>query len=284
MEQTHAHDHDHDHAHGEAHDHDHVHAHDHEHPHDHDHAHGHEHAHDHDHGQQVHEHHDWLSQSYVDEWIGTDATRDEHRRPLLRRVANFIPFSHDADIRVLDIGAGYGALSQEVLQLFPKATVVCHDYSEAMFKHARERLAWAGDRVSFVQADLFDPHWSEALRGPFDAVVSSICIHNLRDPQRIKAVYQEIFPLVWQRGAFLNCDLVRPAGAAVTEAYQRDRALLEGAERTGRGRGMGGQRITDDAAEPATLENQLGWLREAGFKEVDCLLKDRQSVILAAFR
>jgi tRNA (cmo5U34)-methyltransferase len=143
-------------------------------------------------------------------------------------------------------------------------------------------LAWAGDRVSFAKCDLFDPSWASALRGPFDAIVSSICIHNLRDPQRIKAVYQEVFPLVWQRGAFLNCDLVRPAGPSITEAYQRDRALREG-ERE-RGRGMQGRRVTDDATEPATLENQLRWLREAGFKEVDCLLKDRQSVVLAAFR
>jgi hypothetical protein len=47
---------------------------------------------------------------------------------------------------------------------------------------------------------------------------------------------------------------------------------------------MQGRRVTNDATEPATLENQLRWLREAGFKEVDCLLKDRQSVVLAAFR
>jgi tRNA (cmo5U34)-methyltransferase len=277
----------HTHTHESAHDHDHVHDHDHGPDHDHGHAHAHDHDHDHDHGHShshatVQDHHDWQSQDYVNHWISSDATRDNERRPLLRRVANFIPFSHDADIHVLDIGAGYGMLSQEVLELFPKATVVCQDYSDPMIEHARERLAWAGDRVSFVKCDLFDPEWTKALQGPFDAVVSSICIHNLRDPKRIKAVYQEVFPLVWQRGAFLNCDHVRPAGPAITQAYRRDLMLLEGRERSGGG--LDRRIYTNDADELATLETQLRWLREAGFKEVDCLWKDRQSAILAAFR
>src|SRR5207237_2956762 len=98
-------------THDHGHEHEAEHAHTHDHGHEHDHDHGHDHG--HEHGRPAYDHHDWLSQPYVDHWISSDATRDEERRPLLRRVANFIPFSHAADIRVLDIGAGYGALGQE---------------------------------------------------------------------------------------------------------------------------------------------------------------------------
>jgi tRNA (cmo5U34)-methyltransferase len=237
------------------------------------HTHGHE-------GGRAHAHHDWHSAAYVDDWISGDHTRDSERLPLLRRVANFIPFSHDAQIRVLDIGAGYGALSQQVLELFPNAAVICQDYSDPMIGHARERLAWAGSRVSFVKADLYDPEWTAELQRPFDAVVSSICIHNLRDPQRIHAVYDEVFPLVWTKGAFLNCDLVRVPGPLIADAFRRDRALGENGPAIGGGQGMGGP--AED--EPATLENQLRWLRGSGFTEVDCLWKERQNVVLGAFR
>src|SRR5438552_8708471 len=247
--ETHVHEQGHEHEHEDAHDHghepDHDHGHEHDHARAHDHGHEHDHEHDHDHGhiheqtqaQTVHDHHDWQSQAYVDEWISGDHTRDDDRAPLLRRVANFIPFSHEAQIRVLDIGAGYGALSQQVLELFPNATLVCQDYSDPMIGHAREWLAWAGARVSFVKSDLFDPKWTVDLPGPFDAVVSSICIHNLRDPRRIKAVYAEVFPLVWMKGAFLNCDLVRVPSPTIAEAYRRDRALHEDGPAIGGGGG-----------------------------------------------
>ena len=107
-----------------------------------------------------HPRHDWQSPEYVDHWISTDVTRDEERKPRLRRLATFIPFPFEAPIRVLDIGAGYGALSQQVLEVFPNASVVCHDFSEPMFEHARQRLAWAGPRVSFMKADLREASWT----------------------------------------------------------------------------------------------------------------------------
>ena len=40
----------------------------------------------------------------------------------------------------------------------------------------------------------------------------------------------------------------------------------------------------DDAGEPPTLENQVRWLREAGFDEVECFSKEGQQTIIAAYR
>src|SRR5262249_37447762 len=42
------------------------------------------------------------------------------------------------------------------------------------------------------------------------------------------------------------------------------------------------QRIA--AHEPTTLANQLRWLLEAGFDEVECFARDRTGVLLGAFR
>ncbi|HEX6513251.1 MAG TPA: class I SAM-dependent methyltransferase, partial [Chloroflexota bacterium] len=103
--------------------------------------------------------HDWNSKDYVDHWIDSARTRDEQRVLQLRKMLSFIPKSPDAPIRVLDVGGGYGLLSQQALELFPRASLVLHDYSEPMFEHARGRLAWAGSRLSFAKADLFDPAW-----------------------------------------------------------------------------------------------------------------------------
>lgn len=193
-----------------------------------------------------HGHHDWHSHAYVDQWISTDATRDEERQPLLRRVAELIPDPVDAAIRVLDVGAGYGALSQCVLARFQQAQVVCQDFSKPMFAHARERLAGSLERVSFVTSDLMEPHWTSALGDPFDAVVSAIAIHNVRYPERIRAIYGEIAGVLAPGGCFFNCDLV--------------------------------------FGEPATLDVQLDWLRDDGLQGVDCFWQQGRSVIIGGFK
>src|ERR1700719_2351979 len=53
--------------------------------------------------------HDWHSTDYVAAWITRDAARDPKRRPLLRQMLSFAPFPRDAELGVLDVGAGYGA-------------------------------------------------------------------------------------------------------------------------------------------------------------------------------
>ena len=67
--------------------------------------------------------HDWHSQSYVEEWIARDLLRDEERRTRLRKMLSVAAFSPDTAISVLDVGGGYGMVTEEVLRAFPHARV-----------------------------------------------------------------------------------------------------------------------------------------------------------------
>lgn len=189
-----------------------------------------------------HGHHDWHSEEYVRGWIEGDVTRDGERRPVLRRMVRLLPFEGDAAIRVLDVGGGYGMLTREVLEEYPNSRVVLHDFSGPMLAHAARRLAGALDRVQFARADLRDPAWTDAVGGPFDAVVSSITLHNVREPERVRAIYREIRPLVGDGGCLANLDLTFPG--------------LE-------------------------VEAQLAWLAEAGFRHVHCPFEyERQALVM----
>jgi ubiquinone/menaquinone biosynthesis C-methylase UbiE len=90
----------------------------------------------------------------------------------------------------LDVGAGYGVVTEEVLQAFPAAHVTLQDYSQPMLDHARRRLARYSNQLSYVICDLTDPSWPQAVGGPFDLAVSAIALHNLRDPEKIFACYR----------------------------------------------------------------------------------------------
>ena len=105
----------------------------------------HDHQHDHDHG---HAPHDWHSQTYVDEWIKRDESRDDERRPRIRQMIAMAMLPHDAALNVLDVGGGYGYVTDEVLHAFPNAHVTLQDYSELMLARAREHLAKSAGQLS----------------------------------------------------------------------------------------------------------------------------------------
>src|SRR4051812_7721721 len=150
--------------------------------------------------------HNWHSEAYVEEWIG--GWDGEERRALLRQIAHLIPHDPSEQIRVLDVGGGWGPVSRVVLEAYPEARITLHDFSGPMLDEARQRLAPYGNRTRFVQSDLLSAEWTKGIDGPFDAVVSSLAIHNVRFPDRIRAIYQEIFPLVAPGGCFLNLDMI----------------------------------------------------------------------------
>ena len=152
-------------------------------------------------------HHDWHSEQYVTDWIAHDVARDPERRPRLQQMLEMAPFPRAAAIEVLDVGAGYGAVSEEVLKRFPNARVTLQDYSQPMLAEAQRRLAPHAAGLTYVTADLTDPAWPQAVGGPFDLAVSAIALHNLRDPAKIFACYRAIHDLLRPDGRFLDYDL-----------------------------------------------------------------------------
>lgn len=193
----------------------------HDHDHDHDHAHGHTHA-----------PHDWHSQSYVDDWIKRDFSRDDERRPRIRQMIALAKLPREAAIEVLDIGAGYGFVTEEVLHAFPNARVTLQDYSDLMLAHAREHLTKSRKQLSFVLADLTDPAWSERVGGPFDLIVSAIAIHNLRKLEMIAACYRGIAQLLKSGAPFLDYDLFPIAGGIETHIGMMQEAGMSRVSRT----------------------------------------------------
>ena len=176
-------------------------------------------------------HHNWHSAEYVDHWISHDLTNDDDRRPHLREMMGHAPFPSDAALEIVDIGAGYGVVSEQALIAFPNARVTLLDYSEPMLGHARERLAQYADRIESRIVDLSTPSWTDGLTNTFDVAVSGLVFHNLMGERNFQDMYKETFSLLKPGGAFLDYDLVSFTGG---------------------------------------LEQHLEWLRLAGFGSVEC--------------
>lgn len=157
------------------------------------------------------DHHDWSSQKYVAQWAERQDEREVDRQEIFRLIAMSLPFEQKAAARILDLGAGYGALAQFLLEHFPNATAVCQDGSAEMAKLGRRRMSALKGRFKYVLCDFSKPGWSRKIDGPFAAAVSSIAIHNVRSPDIIRSIYQESFSLIETGGCFLNFDRMTPS-------------------------------------------------------------------------
>ncbi|HTN71560.1 MAG TPA: class I SAM-dependent methyltransferase [Methylomirabilota bacterium] len=190
-----------------------------------------------------HDHHDWDSEKYVSNWAeGQDKKEDQRQEPF-QVMARTIPYDKNLSIRILDVGAGYGALTQALLNYFPNATAICQDGSKEMAKLGQERMAKLKGRFDYVLCDFSKPGWSRKLTGPFEAVVSSIAIHNVRSPEIMERIYKDIFPLVKTGGCFINFDRERPP-----------------------------------------LEDQMKWLRDAGFQDVQRFWRSENRALFGGFK
>jgi tRNA (cmo5U34)-methyltransferase len=232
------------------------------------------------------DHHDWTSEAYVDEWVSRQQADDPRRAERFQLMCDLFPFPSDATVTILDVGSGYGPLSRFILERFPNATCVGQDGSEPMLTRARRLTGVFGERFIPYQSDLFDPDWLPKPFGPFDAAVSSSCLHNLRDFRRIGEIYAELRARLKPGGAFLNLDLVNAPTAELQQRYtsvataRRQRAgdarhdidaMVRRADRSPADVGSG--------PFPANLEQQLAALKAAGFKAVDCFWKDLQRAL-----
>ena len=187
-----------------------------------------------------------------------------------------LDYPREAHIRVLELGAGTGILSQMIADAFPNARLTMVDISSEMLALAKKRL---GDdpRFRYMQADIT----LLALPGEFDAIVSALVIHHLKDDEK-HLLYEDIYKALAPNGIFINAEQVRGPTAALEKRYDdmwlaEVRALGASDEELSQAR----KRMAED--RPATLEVQLAWLREAGFRHVDCWYKrDRFAVFSGA--
>ena len=201
------------------------------------------------------------------------------RREQLDFLIDLLPWPREEPIRVLDLGCGFGAITEEILGNYPHATVTSVDGSEEMMKLARVRLAKYGDRVRLHFADLADPSWHRGVTGPFHAAVSAVAIHHLVDDRK-RELYREIYGLVAQGGIFLNDEAVAtPPGFRDRFEALHYRAVQE-QERAKYGTARSVEHLHAEAEEQrrlagqhshlAPLPTQLAWVSEAGFQSVDC--------------
>jgi tRNA (cmo5U34)-methyltransferase len=173
-----------------------------------------------------------------------------------------LPFGASDGICILDLGAGPGVLSGLALRRLPNARAHVFDLAENMLAGARNALKEFAGRVTFQKGDFGEADFGSG----YDLVLSGLAVHHLEDGEK-RILFRRIFSALNPDGLLLIRDIVRGETDRLNEQYERlwcsyirsmnedDRSLMD--------------RYHDEDV-PATVEDQMAWLREAGFTDVGC--------------
>jgi tRNA (cmo5U34)-methyltransferase len=185
--------------------------------------------------------------------------------------------------KILDLGAGTGLLTSYIHERYPRGHFTLLDLSEEMLEVARSRMNNAPENnysenndpnFSYIVGDYLKHDFGET----YDIIVSSLSIHHLEHQDK-EFLYQKIYQHLNQGGVFINADQVSGPHPANEEEYQRnwmekiDVGSLSESEK----------KIILDRMKldnPASLQDNLKWLEEIGFKDVDVYYKYYNFVVL----
>ena len=201
------------------------------------------------------------------------------REEQLATLITQIPFGVDESFRIVELACGGGSLARALMELYPRATLLAMDGSSSMLRAARQRLVGFGSRAEVASFDLAADDWYVRIEGA-GCVISTLAVHHLPDEGK-RRLFRSVFDRLHQTGALLIADVIagfRPQTWGLhADLYDRiakaqslsstgSRNLVEQLEREE----WNLFRHPDPVDMPATIGEQLAWLGEAGFRDVDC--------------
>ena len=195
-----------------------------------------------------------------------------------RTALELMPFKPDDRFEVLDLGAGTGILSGMIAEAFPKSRLTLFDVTPEMLIIARARLKPLSKRVRFVTADFA----MDAQTKSYDAVVSALALHHLPDSGK-RHLFSDVFKYLTPGGAFINADQVA-GDTAASDRRSRELWMARARELKIAERDLEAalERMKQDL--PATVGQQLVWMRDAGFIDVACSYRNLIFAVLSGVK
>jgi tRNA (cmo5U34)-methyltransferase len=179
-----------------------------------------------------------------------------------------IPFGKSSVIKVVDLGCGTGTISKRVKSVFSKAEITCLDVAENMIEMARNKLSGQSN-IKYQLGDFNHFHFGEQ----YDVAISSLSLHHLVRDEDKRTFYRKIYKALTPGGIFYNADNVIASNDYLQDIYMNKwKQFMR-------------KKISEEEIEnnwipryyvedrPAKLVDQLIWLKEIGFTDVDVIWK-----------
>ena len=174
---------------------------------------------------------------------------------------------------ILDLGIGTGALAEVCLRTLPRGSVIGIDSDPEILKMARTRLQHHGG------LELREESFLELALPSADLIVASFSLHHVPEPAAKKKLFFRCREALGTGGALLMADCFPPSSAdRAEEGWLAWRRHLERFYSPDEVRGFFDAWAEEDTHFP--LADELGWLKEAGFRTDVAWRKDLFAVLV----
>ena len=206
-------------------------------------------------------------------------TQREHIIPEMRQfygTAVWAAESEEPAPEILDIGAGTGLFSAYMLEKFPEARLTLVDIAENMLEMAQQRFSGRG-HTRYIVSD----YSTGDLGGPYDLACSALSIHHLATEDK-RRLFRRVFSALKPGGMFVNADQADGETLYFRQRYLEywNEFLKSGPMTEAQHREILKRR--DELDRNEKLSDQLRWLREAGFPDVDVVYRNRTFIVTVA--
>jgi len=208
---------------------------------------------------------------------------DENRRKFIpcfddyyAASTNFVAKTLDFEPkRIFDLGSGTGLLPSFWFKYFPNAEYVLCDIAQEMLEVAKKRF----EGIPNVKYEALD--YSKNLpSGKVDLIISALSIHHLEHEAK-KSLFKNIRSALSECGVFVNYDQFCSENPELNEKIER--YWINGIKnsclpQTEYERWLERKKLDRECS----VSQELNWLKEAGFKNADCIYSSGKFAVIVA--
>lgn len=167
---------------------------------------------------------------------------------------------------ILDLGAGTGILTELLHQSHPQSRITLVDMSANMLDKAKNKFNNI-DNFTYIE----DNYLTMDFKDNYDIIISSLSIHHLNDKEKY-TLYKRIYQHLNNHGVFINADEVIAPTDTLEKLYvEKETTHLLKQDLTNDEKDEILYRRTLDT--PSTLKDNLTWLDDIGYENVDVIYK-----------
>lgn len=176
---------------------------------------------------------------------------------------------------IFDLGSGTGLLPSFWFKYFPNAEYVLCDIAQEMLEVAKKRF----DGIPNVKYEVLD--YSKNLpSGKADLIISALSIHHLEHEAK-KSLFKNIRSALSECGVFVNYDQFCSENPKLNEKIERywiNEIKNSGLPQTEYKRWLERKKLDRECS----VSQELNWLKEAGFKNADCIYSSGKFAVIVA--
>jgi ubiquinone/menaquinone biosynthesis C-methylase UbiE len=177
--------------------------------------------------------------------------------------------------RIFDLGSGTGLLPSFWFKYFPNAEYVLCDIAQEMLEVAKKRF----EGIPNVKYEALD--YSKSLpSGKVDLIISALSIHHLEHEAK-KSLFKNIRSALSECGVFVNYDQFCSENPELNEKIERywiNGIKNSGLPQTEYERWLERKKLDRECS----VSQELNWLKEAGFKNADCIYSSGKFAVIVA--